>query len=316
VIKWLKNNLVYGVTAALYWVINILPRRMTLFLGEMLGLLMHVMLRGERHKALTNLDRAFGDELTWRRKKEIARACFITVGRSVVEWARMRRYFLSEILPNIEVIGEENLKKMYERGRGIVVFTGHIGSFELLAAWVAQAGYKSAVIGRELYDKRLNELLVANRAAMGLVNVRTDDSPLTILRLLKEGRAIGFLIDTDSFRVAGELMPFFGRLAKTPVGPTQLGLMSGAAFMPMFCLSFPGGKYKIILGEELVPESRERSRENVYHITCRMTEIIESMIREYPEQWIWMHNRWHTRPTEEDSSFLSHNDMYADERTQ
>jgi KDO2-lipid IV(A) lauroyltransferase len=147
-------------------------------------------------------------------------------------------------------------------------------------------------------------MLVDNRSALGLVNIYTDQSPRDILRYLRDGFAIGFLIDTDSFRVAGELTPFFGRPAKTPIGPTQLGLISGAAFIPMFCFALPGGKYRIIFKEELVPESRERSRENVYGITCRMTEIIEAVIREHPEQWIWLHNRWHTRPEADDVEFL------------
>jgi KDO2-lipid IV(A) lauroyltransferase len=303
--KRLKNDLVFIGAAVLFRLINILPRWFTLFLGETLGLLAFVLIKKERHKAFTNLDRAFGDEMSYRRKKEIARQSFVTFGRSMIESMRMKRHYHKQMKPNIEIVGEENFRKIYDRGKGVVVFTGHIGNFELLAASVTQSGYKIAVIGRELYDQRLDELLVSNRSAMGIVNIKTDDSPRTILRLLRDGYTIGFLIDTDSFRVAGELTPFFGRPAKTPIGPTQLGLLAGSAFMPMFCLSFPGGKYKIILGEELVVDSREKSRENVYQITCRMTQIIENLIRQYPEQWIWMHNRWHTRPEPDDREFLA-----------
>ncbi len=254
---------------------------------------------------MTNLDRAYGAEISFRRKKEIARSGFITFGRSIMEAMRLQRHYQSQIAPQIEVVGEEHFRRAYDRGKGIVGITAHIGNFELLAAYIAQSGYKCGAIGRELYDKRIDDILIANRSAMGLVNVRTDDSPMTIIRLLKSGHAIGFLIDTDSFRVSGELTDFFGRPAKTPIGPTQLGLMSGAAFIPIFCLSFPGGKYRIVCGEELVPESRERSRENVYRITSQMTKVIENLIREYPEQWIWMHNRWHTRPEKDDKKFLT-----------
>jgi len=304
VAKRIKNNIVYRGAVILFTVINIIPRKCAIFTGEALGLAAYLLIRKERHKAHTNLDRAYGDDITYRRKKEIARRCFITFGRSAVEAMRLRRHFDGEIRRDVEVVGLEKFQAAYDRGKGIVAFTGHVGNFELLAAWVAQSGYKSAVIGRELYDKRLDKMLVANRAELGLVNVQTDDSPRKILRLLRDGYAIGFLIDTDSFRVAGDLTPFYGRLAKTPTGPTELGLLSGAAFVPMFCLSFPGGKYRLIFGDELIPESRERSRENVYRITSRMTKVIENLIREYPEQWIWMHNRWHTRPAPDDIEFL------------
>ncbi|MFH1700805.1 MAG: lysophospholipid acyltransferase family protein [Candidatus Zixiibacteriota bacterium] len=300
----LKNNVAYFSARVLFWLINFLPRFITLFLGEFLGAAAYFLIKKERHKTHLNLDRAYGNNLSYRRKKEIARLCFQTFGRVALEDMRMRRYYQTQMRPNIEIIGEGNLKKVYQKGKGIVAFTGHIGNFELLAAWVAQSGYKAAVIGRELYDKRLDKLLIANRTAMDIINVRTDDSPRDILRLLKDNYIIGFLIDTDSFRVGGELTPFYGRLAKTPTGPTQLGLLSGAAFLPIFCLSYPGGKYRIVIGEELTIESRERSRENIYKVTCRMTEEIEKIIRHHPEQWIWMHNRWHTRPEDDDVDFL------------
>lgn len=300
-----KNNLIYFAAKNIFRLINLLPRRLALFIGESLGLTAYLCVRKERRRALTNLDRAYGAEISFRRKKEIARSGFITFGRSIMEAMRLQRHYQSQIAPQIEVVGEEHFRRAYDRGKGIVGITAHIGNFELLAAYIAQSGYKCGAIGRELYDKRIDDILIANRSAMGLVNVRTDDSPMTIIRLLKSGHAIGFLIDTDSFRVSGELTDFFGRPAKTPIGPTQLGLMSGAAFIPIFCLSFPGGKYRIVCGEELVPESRERSRENVYRITSQMTKVIENLIREYPEQWIWMHNRWHTRPEKDDKKFLT-----------
>jgi len=302
--KRIKNNIVYRGAVILFAFINVIPRKCALFIGETLGLVAYLIIPKERHKALTNLDRAYGDSIPFRRKREIARRCFITFGRSAVEAMRLRKHFHRQIRPNVEVVGLDKFQAAYDRGKGVVAFTGHIGNFELLAAWVAQSGFKSAVIGREMYDKRLDKMLVANRTELGLVNVQTDDSPRKILRLLRDGYAIGFLIDTDSFRVAGELTPFYGRLAKTPTGPTELGLLSGAAFVPIFCLSFPRGKYKLIFGDELIPESRERSRENIYRTTCRMTEVIENLIREYPEQWIWMHNRWHTRPEPSDVEFL------------
>jgi KDO2-lipid IV(A) lauroyltransferase len=301
----IKNNLIFAGAKGLLALINIIPRKLALFIGETLGLAAYLIVRKERRRALDNLDRAFGNDLTIRRKKEIARQCFITFGRSTIDVMRFQRHYHREIKPDVDVVGEENLRRMMNKGRGIIAFTGHFGNFELIAAWVAQAGYQAAAIGRELYDKRLDKLLVENRSNMGVLNVRTDDSPLTILRHLKNGYAIGFLIDTDSFRVAGELIPFFGRPAKTPVGPTQLGLMAGAAFMPVFCISFPGGKYRLIFGEELRPDSLDRSRENVYRITSQMTKIIENMIRQYPDQWIWMHDRWHTKPEKDDIEFLA-----------
>lgn len=295
----------YRIVSVAFFIINHLPRRFTLFLGETLGLLTFRLVKKERMKALTNLDRAYGKEISYREKYTIARQSFITFGRAALEAMRIRKHFHSQMYDNIEVVGRENFERAYEKGKGIIAFTGHFGNFELLAAWVAQTGHKAAVIGRELYEKRLDALLIANRTEMGIINIKTDDSPRRILQLLRDGYATGFLIDTDSYRVAGELTPFFGRPAKTPIGPTQLGLVTKSAFMPMACLSLPGGKYRLIFGEELTIDDYSRTRENIYSITSRMTAKLEQIIRAYPEQWIWMHNRWHTRPEEDDYDFLN-----------
>ncbi|MCK5125281.1 MAG: lysophospholipid acyltransferase family protein [candidate division Zixibacteria bacterium] len=303
--KRFRHAVTYHLVRFMYNTISILPRRLTLFLGETLGLLTYLMVPKERHKAITNLDRAYGDEKTYREKKNIARGSFITFGRAALEAMRIKKHFHSQMFDDIEVIGRENFEKAYERGNGVIAFTAHIGNFELLAAWVAQTGHKTAVVVRKLFEQRFDEMLVANRAKLGIVTVMSDDSPRRILNLLKDQHVIGFLIDTDSFRVAGELTPFFGRPAKTPIGPTQLGLITKSSFVPFFCLSLPKGKYRLIIGEELEIEDYKRSRENIFQITSRMTAEIEKLIRQYPEQWIWMHNRWHTRPEGDDSDFLS-----------
>lgn len=303
--KKFKRAVVYRIVSAVFFIVNFLPRRFSLFLGETLGLLVFKLVKKERVKALTNLDRAFGEEKAYREKYAIARNSFVTFGRAALEAMRIKRHFHSQMYDDIEVVGRENLEKAYEKGRGIIAFTGHLGNFELLAAWVAQTGHKTAAIGRELYEKRLDAMLVANRTGMDIVNVKTDEPPKRILQLLKDGFTIGFLIDTDSYRVAGELTPFFGRPAKTPIGPTQLGLVMKSAFVPFACLSMPGGKYRLIIGEELEIDDYTRTRENIYNITSRMTAELEKIIRAYPEQWIWMHNRWHTRPEADDYEFLS-----------
>ncbi len=302
--KKLKRAVVYHIVNLVFKTINTLPRRFTLFLGETLGLLAYKLVGKERQKALTNLDRAFGDEKTYREKKIIARQSFVTFGRAALEAMRIKKHFHKQMYDNIEVIGRENFEKAYKKGKGVVAFTGHLGNFELLAAWVAQTGHNTAVVGRDMYEKRLDEMLVSNRTDMGIVNIKTHDSPRRILKILKDGYIIGFLIDTDSFRVAGELTPFFGRPAKTPIGPTQLGLVTKSAFLPFCCLSMPRGKYKLIIGEELDIQDYTRTRENIYNITCQMTAKLENIIRAFPEQWIWMHNRWHTRPEGDDFEFL------------
>ena len=176
-----------------------------------------------------------------------------------------------------------------------IVITGHIGNFELTAIHLANIGYKVGAIARELYDKRLNRLLENNREALNVRMVDTKESPLKIVRLLKKGYAIGVLIDTDSMRVRSIFVPAFGRLSNTPVGQSVLGLRTGAAFVPLACVRI-GKKYKLIIKPEVTIERTDDFDKDLYNITKRCTEELEKIITEYKDQWIWLHDRWLTKP--------------------
>ena len=112
---------------------------------------------------------------------------------------------------------------------------------------------------------------------------------------------MGVLIDTDSMRVKSAFIPAFGRLSWTPIGQSILGLKTGAAFVPMACVRI-GKRYKIIIKPEIVIESTGDFDKDVYNVTKKCTEALEEIINEYKDQWIWIHNRWHTRPEDKNNS--------------
>lgn len=219
---------------------------------------------------------------------------FSNIMLNFIDAIRLPKYYKAQLRPLIDVEGIEHFDKVYNRGKGVISITGHIGNFELLAAFSAE-GYKSAAIGRELYDKRLNKMLVTNREKMGLVNIDTNDSPRKLLKLIKEGYVIGVLIDTDSHRVRSEMIPAFGRLSNTPVGQSIIGLKTGAGFVPTACVR-NGNRYKVIFKPEVTINRTDNFETDVYNITKKCTEVLEEIVTEHKDQWIWMHNRWHTKP--------------------
>jgi KDO2-lipid IV(A) lauroyltransferase len=207
--------------------------------------------------------------------------------------------FLS--LTCLQARGNEGLEffdRAYKKCDGLIGVTGHIGNFELLAVHIQSLGYNIAVIGRELYDKKIDKLLIENREAMGLTNISTSDSPKVILKWLKSGHALGVLMDNDSFRVRSMFVPFFGRMANTPVGQSVLGLKTGAAFIPMACIRTEKNRYKIIIKPEVIISRTDDFVSDVLEMTRLCSLEIEAIIREYPDQWAWVHNRWHTRKQE------------------
>ncbi len=253
------------------------------------------MLERDRRRADENLQRAYGDKLTAVQREEICRNFFINSGRNLVDVLRFKRHF-DEIKASVTVEGIEHFDAAYRRGKGMFGVTGHLGNFELLAAYVSSLGYKIAVIGREMYDRRLDALLVSNREAVGLVNIATTDSPKRIIEHLRKGGAIGVLIDIDSMRVRSAFVPFFGTPANTPIGQSVIAVKTGAALVPIACVRESENRYKVIVRPEIIFDRTGDVEKDAFTATVLCTRALEEMIDRYRDQWIWIHTRWNTRP--------------------
>lgn len=159
---------------------------------------------------------AFALKLTPSDAKIRAKACFQLMAKNLVDMIRMGHWSKEYMGQMVSVEGYEHYLAADAKNKGIVALAGHIGQFELLAAWFAYVKErKVAVIGRKLYDKRLDALLVAQRQKFNLVNIATVDSPLSIMRVLGKGYALGVLLDQDSSNVKGYFADFYGKKALT-----------------------------------------------------------------------------------------------------
>ena len=250
----------------------------------------------DRFRIVRHLNLVYKDNLSLKEKNTISRNFFINSGKNLADVIRFKKHYRDEIKPKMTSEGLEYFDRAYKEGKGVFGVTGHIGNFELLAVFLAELGYDIAVIGREMYDNRIDKLLVENREAMNLTNISTTDSPRKLLGWLKDGKAVGVLIDTDSFRVRGMFIPAFGRLSNTPVGQTIIGLKTGAAFLPMACVRTADNNYKIIIKPPVEYIEGDISEDQVYQVTLKCTRALEEIIHQYPDQWIWLHNRWRTKP--------------------
>ncbi len=294
----IKNNLVYRFAVFVKWFFNILPRSMAVFVGSVFGYIAYYFSTKDRATAHMTLQMVYHESLTAAQCERVIKNLYMNFGKNLAEVFRIRKHYSRKIKSLIDVEGLEHFDAVYNRGKGMVAVTGHIGNFELLAVYFAERGYKVSVIGREMYDKRLDKLLIDNRESMGIVNISTTDSPRRIMRILRDGYALGVLMDTDSMRVRSEFVPAFGKLSYTPVGHSILGLKAGAGFVPAACVRV-GDRYKVIVKPEVTIESSGDFDKDVYNITAKCTKALEEIIDEYRDQWIWIHNRWLTRPVDE-----------------
>ncbi|MFT3706296.1 MAG: lysophospholipid acyltransferase family protein [Archangium sp.] len=275
--------------------LQLLPLRFASWLGERLGALAFVLARGERRKTLASLQTGMPERSDTERLT-LARSVFRHIGRSVMEMVLInkfdaRRHELVEWEPSARTAMDEALK----RGKGVVFVTGHFGNWELLARYVALENYPAAVIGKEASDPRTTKL-IENFRASGKLRViwrGAQGAAKEILRALKNNFILGFLIDQDT-KVQSVFVPFFGKLAKTPRAAADLALRTGAAPMLGFCTRVGPLKYRITMRE--LPQPEGEGEEAVLALTRAFTQGIEDQIRAHPEQWVWMHQRWKSRP--------------------
>ncbi len=261
-----------------------------------MGKLAYFIIADARKRTQNNLKIAFGEEKDERELKKLAVSVFENVGKNVADAVRLKNMKWEEIEKITKIEGLEYFDNAYKMGKGVIVLTGHIGNFELLAAYLSLKGYKLSVIGRELYDRRLNALLVKSRESVGLENIPSTASVKQIIRALRLGRVLGVLADQDSSRVRGVFVNFFKRPARTPVGPALLAHKTQSPIVPMAVVREEDDKYKILVKEPIELAFSGDKERDIIRTTQKYTQVLESVIREYPSQWLWMHDRWRSKP--------------------
>jgi KDO2-lipid IV(A) lauroyltransferase len=292
----IKHWLTFRFITSLILLFNFLSRRNAIVLGKVLGRWAFFLQQDARRTTLRNLKFALGKTKKEREIKKLALQIFENIGKNTADVARFPKLTSSEVDGIVQAEGLKHLDTAYKKGKGVIALTGHIGNFELLAAYLALKGYKLSVIGRNVYDPRLNQLLVRNRETVGLENISSTDDVRNMVKVLKAGRILGVLVDQDSSRVKGIFVSFLGKSALTPVGPAILHLKLDSPLVPMFILRNENEKYKIIVKPELKLQPSGDKDKDIKNLTQKYTEVLEEIIRKYPSQWLWMHKRWKSRP--------------------
>jgi KDO2-lipid IV(A) lauroyltransferase len=294
--KRLKNWFLYRFITSIIFILNLLPRKSSVSLGGFLGKLAYFIIADARKRTRNNLRIAFGKEKDERELKKLTLNVFENAGKNVADAVRLKDMKWEEIEKITQIEGLEYFDDAYKMGKGVVAVTGHISNFELSAAYLSLRGYKLSVIGRELYDPRLDALLVRSRESVGLENIPSSASVKQMIKALRSGRALGALADQDSTRVRGVFVNFFGRPARTPVGPALLAYKTESPIVPVAIVREGDDRYKIMVKEPVKLAFTGDKERDTIETTQKYTQVLESIIREYPSQWLWMHDRWKSKP--------------------
>ncbi len=275
-----------------------LPRPLAAWLGRRVGDLGFAAVGSRRRLALANLRQAFPD-LDEAARRRLCRRSYQHLGMTFAELCELLARPVDHFLARVTLDGLEHLKAaMTDHGRALLL-TAHLGNWELLTAASRLAGYGLAVVVRPLDSGPLNALAeqVRQRVGVELIDKRRALRP--VLETLGRGHMVGILLDQNASRREGAFVPFFGRPASTSRAMAVLALRTGTPILPVFTRREAGGGHRVTIHAPLeVPAANDRE-EAIVELTARCTAVIEAAIRETPDQWLWIHNRWRTRAPDE-----------------
>jgi KDO2-lipid IV(A) lauroyltransferase len=276
----------------------VLPRPVALAVFARLGDLVRTLDRKSVRRARVNLELALGAELSAAERERILRRLFRTTGRNLVDLLRLGPFDRDRAERLVTVEGAEHADAALARGKGVVALSAHLGNWEVLAATMRHHGYPVHVIARELFDPRLDRLVNSWRERAGVVVHPRGSGLVSAARVLRKGEVLAALPDQDT-RGPGVFVDFFGRPARTPSGPFALSRRTGAPLLPVLTHLDGSGRHRIRVWPAIEasdhPDPDEALREDV----AAWHRVLEQAIREHPEQWVWYHGRWKTRPESE-----------------
>jgi len=290
-----KNDIAYTSVVVFFKFLGRIPRRWARRVSGFLGELWFAVDKRHRQMALDNLTRAFGGEKSGREIRQIAKQVFRNIVHVVFEVGWSLHLHPKDLDAFFSVKGLANLRATVGKGKGALVLTGHVGNWELMPVVAAMAGYSANVLYRPIDYAPLDRFFVEARSRFGLKMIPKDASLLRVFRALKRGETVVMLLDQNVGLHKGVMVDFFGRRACTSYGLAYIALKTGAPVLPIFVVR-DGRGFTAEIGPEIPFTKTGDDRKDLEENTLQYNETLESIIRRYPDQWFWIHNRWKTRP--------------------
>ena len=274
----------------------LLPPGLARKLGGLLGSLLFRLHRRLRSVGLRNLALAL-PELPPDEHRRILLRQYRYLGWHFAAFCRISRNTGEHAAPSFRYEGLENFERAQAAGKGVLILTGHFGAWELSSYVHSLMGHPMGLVARRMDNPRLDHLVRSMRCRHGNWIIPRDQFARGLLEAMHAGRSVGVLMDTNMTPPEGIFVPFFGIPACTASGLARIALRTGAAIVPGFLLWHPEeSRYVLHFAPQITPETTGDRAADIERLTAQCTAVLESWIRRYPDQWLWIHRRWKTRP--------------------
>ncbi len=278
----------------------LVPIKWGIHLGSLLGRIAYLVVFWERRQALQNLRLAFPEKTEIERQR-IAKSVFVNAGYSAIEVLYLPYLNAEYLSSHITLEGKNYFADFQQQGISAIALSAHFGNWELMAAYFSQVAHiKFAVVVRQLSNRYLDRFLMTSRQRWGVTAIQRGKSAATFLRLLRNKQTLGILADQDT-KGEGIFVNFFGYPAYTQIGPAWLVLKYQLPLVPLFIVRHKENplQHTIYIESPLAFELTSDFNTNIRIISELFTGKIEEYVRKFPEQWMWFHRRWKTKPKSE-----------------
>ena len=286
--------MLYNTLMMMSRLIRFLPYDALLFLGRVLGNLYYLLVKKQRERAVSQMMPAL--DVSESEARKLVRASFVNLARNMLDILYMPNLNEKNLSRFVTIEHLERMRAALDEGHGVVVLTGHVGTWEWLSAAFTLNNMPVTAIAKLQPNAEYSRALDDLRATIHVEIFNRGTNELRAAgRALKDGKILGFLADQDA-GPGGAFINFLGKTASTPMGPAVFSRRFNAPVVPAFILRQPDGRHLVKIGEAMHFEDTGDTDADLLRFTERMTKILEQVIRENPTQWLWFQKRWNTPP--------------------
>jgi Kdo2-lipid IVA lauroyltransferase/acyltransferase len=292
----LQTQLEYFTVRIIFGFVGVFPLKISMSIGRFLGKIVGSIIPKLKKTANRNLEIAL-PKLSTDEKSKIIAGCFQSLGRQLGLISHFKRFTAKDVQNLVEINGRDIFERIHASGRGMLLITGHFGSWEVFNLLPPAFGFPINILVRRIDNPKVEAFVESLRTKFGGKTIDKTKSARAMFRLLENGSMLGVMADLNAQEREGVFVDFFGVKASTTASIARLALKTDAVVIPVFAVwDEIKQKYIVNIEEPVDFVKTADTEQNIIELTQKVTNSVEKFVRAFPEQWMWIHKRWNTRP--------------------